>query len=299
MMKKICIIWAGKFGLALYKTLDKNNEIVFSSRTRKYKLNYIDFEDIKNYEYVFFCIPSNFLDERIKELSGLENKKILLTEKCFDLKEKDFVSNVIEKKLNTKQICFLSGPNISSEIINWKLCAYDLSSKNIELSNEFKSLFLTKYIINTSTNIYQNQLSWIYKNIVSIWSGIIYALWLGENFRNYFISKSLEEFELFLTFFNFENKCDYATKIWDLFLSANSKKSRNFKFGYTIIKQNLTDFKTFDETVEWLNNLNLLHEKIEKSELDFRIIKLIYTIIHGRNFEKKYLKSKFENLFKQ
>jgi len=298
-MKKICIIWAWKFGIALYKSLDKKNEIVFASRTKKHKLNYIGFEDIKNYEYIFFCIPSNFLDDRISELNWLENKKILLTEKCFDLKEKDFVSNVIEKKLKTKQICFLSWPNISNEIIKWKVCAYDLSSKNLVLSNEFKSLFLNKYIINTSTNIYQNQLSWIYKNIISIWSWIVYALWLWENFRNFFISKSLEEFETLLNFFNFENKCDYATKIWDLFLSANSKKSRNFKFWYTIIKQNLTDFKSFDETVEGINNLNLLYEKIQNSDLNFDIIKLIFYIIHERNFDKKYLKSKFENLFKQ
>lgn len=297
-MKKICIIWAWKFWLALYKSLDKKNEIAFISRTKKHNLNYVNYDEISRFDYIFFCIPSNYLDDRISELKDLKNKKILITEKCFDLVTEDFVSNLIEDKLQTKNICFLSWANISSEIIAWKVCSYDLSSKDIELSNEFKKLFLDKYIINTSTNLYQNQLAWIYKNIVSIWSWIIYSLSMWENFRNYFISKSLEEFESLLSFFNLSQNSDFGTKIWDLFLSANSKKSRNFKFGYTIIKENLTDYKSFDDTVEWLNNLNILYKKIKSSNLDFRIIKLIYEIIHERNFDKKYLRNKFEKLFK-
>lgn len=297
-MNKICIIWAWKFWLALYKSLDKKNEISFISRTRKHKLNYVNYDEISNFDYIFFCIPSNYLDDRISELKGLDGKKILITEKCFDLESEDFVSNLIEEKLHTKNVCFLSGANISSEIIAWKVCSYDLSSKDIELSNEFKNLFLDKYIINTSTNLYQNQLAWIYKNIVSIWSWIIYSLSMWENFRNYFISRSLIEFENLLKLFKLDSNCDFGTKIWDLFLSANSKKSRNFKFGYTIIKENLTDYKSFDDTVEWLNNLNILYKKTKSSGLDFRIVELIYEIIHVRNFDKKYLKNKFENLFK-
>lgn len=297
-MKKICIIWAGKFWLALYKSLDKKNEIAFISNSKKHNLNYVNYSDIQNYDYIFFCIPSNYLDDRISELKNLKDKKILITEKCFDLKEEDFVSNVIESRLETSNVCFLSWANISSEIMKWKICSYDLSSKDILLAEEFKTLFQKKYIINTSINIYQNQAAWIYKNIISIWSGMVYALWLGENFRNYYISKSLDEFGNILTHFNLSFNCDSWTKIWDLFLSANTKKSRNFKFGYTIINEQITDFKTISETVEWLNNLNILHKKIKSSEFDFRIIKLVYEIIHERKFEKKYLRKKFENLFK-
>ncbi|MDD2907480.1 MAG: hypothetical protein PHH98_02460 [Candidatus Gracilibacteria bacterium] len=296
-MNKICIIGAGKFGLALYKSLDKKNEIAFVSRTKKHNLKYIDYDEIANYDYIFFCIPSNYLDDRISELKNLKGKKILITEKCFDLESEDFVSNLIEEKLSTNDVCFLSGANISSEIIAGKVCSYDLSSKDITLAEKFKKLFLSKYIINTSTNIYQNQLAGIYKNIVSIGSGIVYSLSMGENFRNYFISKSLEEYENLLLIFDLDSYSDFGTKIGDLFLSANSKKSRNFKFGYTIIKENLSDFKSFDETVEGLNNLNILHKKIKSSYLDFRITKIIYEIIHERNFDKKYLKNKFEKLF--
>ena len=72
-MKKICIIWAGKFGLALYKTLDKNNEIVFASRTKKHKLNYIDFGRA-------FQSFSETYDEEVS--AGLENIIKILTSIC-------------------------------------------------------------------------------------------------------------------------------------------------------------------------------------------------------------------------
>jgi glycerol-3-phosphate dehydrogenase (NAD(P)+) len=298
-MKNICIIGAGKFGLSLNHCLNKKeNKIYFHSKTQKYKeLNYIkNVKDFVKMDYFILCMSSKFLDKRLNLIKDkLENKKILITEKSFDLEEKDFVSKVVEKKLKTKNIAFISGANLSKEILQNKICAFDISSKKIKLANEFKNLINKKYIINISKNILENQLSGIYKNIIAIGSGIIYSLNLGENFRNYFISKSLEELENLNKFFKLKNKSDKNTRIADLFLTCNSKNSRNFTFGVNLVKnQNEKN----SETIEGLLNINILFEKIKnQNKENFKILNLLNKIIEKKEFNKKELKEKFEKLF--
>jgi len=298
-MKNICIIGAGKFGLSLNGDVKKKeNKIYFHSKTQKYKeLNYIkNVKDFVKMDYFILCMSSKFLDKRLNLIKDkLENKKILITEKSFDLEEKDFVSKVVEKKLKTKNVAFISGANLSKEILQNKICAFDISSKKIKLANEFKNLINKKYIINISKNILENQLSGIYKNIIAIGSGIIYSLNLGENFRNYFISKSLEELENLNKFFKLKNQSDKNTRIADLFLTCNSKNSRNFTFGVNLVKnQNEKN----SETIEGLLNINILFEKIKnQNKENFKILNLLNKIIEKKEFNKKELKEKFEKLF--
>ena len=258
-MKKILVIGAGSWGTALANTLACNNKNVFlwtekqkvSDQINKTKINKKYFKKIllhknitsifgkidpKLYNFIFYVLPAKAFDKFLKNY--LINNQVINFIICSKgLGEKgEFVSDLAKENLRIKNLFILSGPSFADEVILNKPTALSLAGKKHHetIGILFQSSNLRLYY---SNHIKTLEFLGILKNIYALGAGIIDALSLGENAKASFLTRCLYEIKSTLKLKKLDQQQLFSLGgIGDLFLTSNSSKSRNYTFGYKLIK---------------------------------------------------------------
>ncbi len=231
-MANIAVIGAGKWGQALHFALSQNQEVLITSRTKREIPNFVDLQTALDCEYLVLAIPAQQIRSWLQENFTYTNQKILVAAKGIEASSGAFLKEIYEEYVPSYNLGFISGPSFAAEVIKGLPTALVINSESEEFYNAFAPFFPKFIKTYYSDDVIGAEIAGAYKNVLAIASGICEGLQLGNNARASLISRGLVEMQRFG--FEFGARTDTFTGLsgaGDLFLTASSTMSRNFRVG--------------------------------------------------------------------
>lgn len=285
-MAKIGVIGAGKWGSALAYALSEKNEVVISSRRPRKLDNFVSMKEIMECEYLVVSVPAQQVSSWLKENFVFKGQKILVVSKGIEATSGKFLNEIYEEYIPHANIAFLSGPSFASEVMQSLPTALVVNSENEELSAEFALFFPSFIKAYTSTDVMGAEIAGAYKNVIAIAAGICEGLGLGKNAAAALISRGLVEMQRFGKVYGAKDESFVGLSgAGDLFLTASSTMSRNFRVGLGLAcgksqEEILTDL---GEVAEGIGTSYALHEISQQQNLYLPIAKEVYEMLEGKN----------------
>lgn len=236
-MMKIGVIGGGKWGSALHFALKEHKPLLWS-RHKKDVEGFSSLEEVLSCQYLIFALPAQVVKEWLKENFTHKNKKILVAAKGIDTDSLQFLNEIFSSYADENSLAFLSGPSFAKEVMESLPTAVVINSKNSSLAEEFGSFFPSFMKTYASNDVVGAEICGAYKNVLAIASGICDGLKLGNNARASLIARGLVEMQRFGL--SFDAKPDTFLGLsgaGDLFLTASSTLSRNYRVGLGLAKQ--------------------------------------------------------------
>ena len=283
---KIGVIGAGKWGSALAFALSEKNEVLISSRTPRNLKNFVSMKEILKCEYLVVTVPAQQVSSWLKDNFTFNGQKILVASKGIEASSGKFLNEIYEDFVPNENIAFLSGPSFASEVVKSLPTALVVNSKNEELSEKIASFFPSFIKAYTSTDVMGAEVCGAYKNVIAIAAGICEGLDLGKNAAASLISRGLVEMQRFGYKYGAKDESFVGLSgAGDLFLTASSTMSRNFRVGLGIAKgksqQEILD--DLGEVAEGIGTSYALEKIANDKGLYLPIAKEVYKMLEGKN----------------
>ena len=283
---QIGVIGAGKWGSALAFALSEKNEVFISSRTPRELKNFIAMEEILKFEYLVIAIPAQEISAWLKEHFIFSHQKILVASKGIEARSGRFLNEIYEEYIPDTNIAFLSGPSFAVEVQKSLPTALVVNSRNEELSKTFTSFFPSFVKTYTSTDVVGAEVSGAYKNVIAIAAGICEGLALGKNAAAALISRGLVEMQRFgLAYGATEESFVGLSGAGDLFLTASSTMSRNFRVGLGLAagKSQAEILEELGEVAEGIGTAYALYEISQQKDLYLPIAREVHATLEGKD----------------
>ena len=283
MKNKIGVIGAGKWGQAIQFALSQKNSVNIYSRTKRAIPNFVELDEVLDSEYLIFVISAQATKNWIKENFEDRGQKILVASKGIDISTGQFLSDIFEEQIPRNRISFLSGPSFASEVKDSLPTALVISSTNQKLAEDFGTLFPKFIKIYTSSDVIGTEVAGSYKNILAIASGITEGLGLGKNAKASLIARGLVEMSRFGDYFGSDKDTFLGLSgAGDLFLTANSPMSRNYRVGLMLAEgKNLEDIlNILGEVAEGVQTVEAIMKIKEGKNLYTPIADEVYNILY-------------------
>jgi len=285
-LSKIGVIGAGKWGSALAFALEKNNEVYITSRTPRDIKNFVSLEEILKLEYLVIAIPAQQIAQWLEDNFVFNNQKILVAAKGIEATTGRFLNDIYKHHVPDENIAFLSGPSFAAEVIKSLPTALVINSYNEELSNKFATFFPSFIKTYTSTDVMGAEVAGAYKNVIAIAAGICEGLGLGKNAAASLISRGLVEMQRFGYVYGAKEESFVGLSgAGDLFLTASSTMSRNFRVGLGIAdgKNQEEILKELGEVAEGIGTTYALNKIAKNKDLYLPIAKEVYEMLEGKD----------------
>lgn len=285
-MNKIAVIGAGKWGSALCYAFSKKNDVVITSRTPRELENFVSLEEALACEYIIITVPAQQISSWLEEHFIFRGQKVLVASKGIEAKTGRFLNEIYSDYIPEENIAFLSGPSFAAEVIESLPTALVVNSTNLELSDKFASMFPEFIKGYVSDDVVGAEVAGAYKNVIAIAAGICEGLQLGKNAAAALISRGLVEMERFGT--NYGAKKDTFLGLsgaGDLFLTASSTMSRNFRVGLGLAtaKSQEEILEELGEVAEGIGTAYALHDIATKNGLYLPIAREVYEMLEGKS----------------
>ena len=291
----IGIIGAGAWGSAIFHALSIKNRVFITSRKKRNIPNFVSLEEIFKNEYLVIVISAQHIGKFVsKYKNSLKNKKILVASKGIDNNKLKFLNEIIEEYLESKNITFLAGPSFAKEVKENKPTALVIAGEK-KLAEQFASFFPSFIKTYISDDIYGVEIAGAYKNVIAIAAGICEGLNLGENAKAALTARGLVEMDRFGEYFGAKKDTFLGVAgAGDLFLTANSTMSRNFRVGLNLAKGKILDdiLSELGEVAEGVYTTKAIYEISKKENIYTPIANEVYKII----YEKKRVKDSLTDL---
>ena len=279
----ISVIGAGAWGSALYYAIKQvKSDVLITSRKKRNIEGFVDLNDALKNKYILISIAAQSIKEFLKKVD-LSDKKILVASKGIDNEELKFLNEIFEEYVDSKNLAFISGPSFAKEVKENKPTALVIASKNLNLANEFKKFFPPFLKIYTDDDVFGVEIAGAYKNVIAIASGICDGLNLGNNAKAALLARGLVEMSRFGEIFNAKKDTFLGVAgSGDLFLTANSTMSRNYRVGLNLAKgKNLDDIlKELSEVAEGVYTTKAIYELSKIYNIYTPIANEVYKIIY-------------------
>jgi len=279
---KIAIIGAGKWGQALYHAYSQKNDVVIHSRTIKPIENFVSLEEALERKYIIMAIPAQFVREWMQEHFEDRGQSILVAAKGIETSTGAFLNEIYGEFLPDDRLAYISGPSFAAEVQQSLPTALMISSTNRKLAQIFARHlpdFIKGYV---DDDVVGAEVSGAYKNVIAIAGGVCDGLGLGNNARAALISRGLVEMTRFGTSFGAKTETFLSLGgAGDLFLTASSRLSRNYRVGLGLAKRKSMDeiLAELGEVAEGVPTARALHEIAEKNGLYLPIASEVYAMI--------------------
>jgi len=250
---KISIIGAGKWGQALYHAYSSNpkNDVVITSRSPKDIPNFVSLDEALRREYLVIAIPAQAIRGWLEANFVDYKQNILVAAKGIETSTGAFLNEIYSNFVSNKRLCFISGPSFAAEVQQSLPTALIISSTNKGLAKKYATAlpeFIKGYV---DRDVVGAEVAGAYKNVIAIAGGVCDGLGLGNNARAALISRGLVEMSRFGKYYGAKNKTFLSLGgAGDLFLTASSKLSRNYRVGL-----GLSQGKTLDEILQELGEV--------------------------------------------
>jgi len=284
---KIAIIGAGKWGMALYHAFGINNDVAITSRTTRDIEGFVSLDVALSYPYIIMAIPAQEVRRWLEQNYKDYNQSILVAAKGIEVSSGAFLNEIYELFVSKDRLSFLSGPSFASEVEQSLPTALIVSSTNQTLAKLFADAmpnFIKGY---TSSDVIGEEVAGAYKNVIAIAGGVSDGLNLGNNARAALLSRGLVEMSRFGV--NHGAKIETFLSLGgagDLFLTASSKLSRNYRVGFLLANGMKLDdiLKELGEVAEGVPTAKALHNIAIKNSIYLPIAKEVYEMLYeGKN----------------
>ncbi len=283
---RIGVIGAGKWGSALAFALSEKNDVVITSRTPRDLENFVSLEEILELEYLVIAIPAQQVSSWLKENFVFKNQKVLVAAKGIEAKSGKFLNEIYSEYVPDENISFLSGPSFAAEVVQSLPTALVVNAVNEEVSKKFASFFPSYIKTYTSTDIAGAEVAGAYKNVIAIAAGICEGLSLGKNAAAALISRGLVEMLRFGKVYGAKEESFVGLSgAGDLFLTASSTMSRNFRVGLGLAKGKTQEeiLDDLGEVAEGIGTTYALHEIAAQKDLYLPIAHEVYELLEGKD----------------
>lgn len=299
---KISVIGAGKWGQALFRAFSEKNYCVITSPRKRDIEGFTDLKTALSADILVFALATQgvggWLFEHVnnKNANFLESnkfninkqQKILIASKGIEASSGRFLNEIFEQYCEKDNIAYLSGPSFASEVIQGLPCAIVVNSTNIDTANTIASFFPDYMKAYSCTDIIGAEICGAYKNVIAIASGICDGLNLGNNARASLIARGLVEMERFGRQFGAKSETFFGLSgAGDLFLTASSKLSRNYRVGYYLSEgKSIEDIlKELQEVAEGIITSKAIVNLSKKMNIYTPIASEICQIIDGKDIK--------------
>jgi glycerol-3-phosphate dehydrogenase (NAD(P)+) len=232
-MHKIGVIGGGKWGSALFFALkEAGYKPKIWSRTPRDIDGFVTLDEILDCELLIISISTQFISEWLDASFCFKAQKVLVASKGIESATGRFLNEIYSKHIPTDNLCYLSGPSFAAEVIKKLPTALVISSENKECSEAFLPFFPSFMKVYLSNDVKGSEIAGAYKNVIAVAGGVCDGLGLGNNARAALITRGLAEMSRFGL--NFGAKMETfmgLSGVGDLFLTATSELSRNFRVG--------------------------------------------------------------------
>ena len=282
----IAVIGAGKWGQALHFALSQKQKCLISSRTFRDIENFVDLKTALECKYLVIAIPAQEIREWLKENFVFNGQKILVASKGIEASSGQFLNEIYADFVPNKNIGFISGPSFATEVKQGLPCALVINSSSKKLFKEFSPYFPNFIKTYYSSDVIGAEVAGAYKNVLAIASGICDGLLLGKNDQASLIARGLVEMERFGKFFGAKKSSFLGLSgAGDLFLTANSTMSRNYRVGLGIASNKKLDdiLKELGEVAEGIKTADAIYKLSNKHNIYTPIANEVKLILDGKN----------------
>ena len=282
----IGIIGAGKWGSALAYALSEKSDVCITSRTPRDVENFVPLESALECEYLVITVPAQQIGKWLEDNFVFKGQKILVASKGIEASSGKFLNEIYAKYVPQENIAFLSGPSFATEVMQSLPTALVINSKNIELAKEFSALFPSFIKTYVSDDVIGAEVAGAYKNVIAIAAGICSGLELGNNAAAALISRGLVEMQRFgLSYGAKEESFVGLSGAGDLFLTASSVMSRNYRVGLGLAKSQTQQeiIETLGEVAEGIGTTYALYDLAKRDNLYLPIAKEVYLTLEGKD----------------
>lgn len=296
-MGSICVIGAGKWGQALHFALNKKQKCYITSRTKRDIKNFISLDEALSCKYLIIAIPSQQIRQWLQENFIYKNQKVLVAAKGIEASTGAFLQDIYEQYIPKKNLGFISGPSFASEVIKALPTALVLNSYSKKFYDQFSSFFPNFIKTYYSDDVIGAEIAGAYKNVLAIASGICEGLHLGQNARASLISRGLVEMERFSEHYGAKKETFIGLSgAGDLFLTASSELSRNFRVGLGLAKGKTLDtiLEELGEVAEGVMTSQAIYKLSKEKKIYTPIANEVKLILDGKN-PKQSLKDLLSN----
>jgi len=210
----------------------------------------------------------------------------LVAAKGIEVKTGKFLNEVLKEFLPEENIAFISGPSFAAEVKQKLPTALVINSINLDLAKKFASFFPSYIKAYVSDDVVGAEVAGAYKNVIAIAGGICDGLELGNNARASLISRGLVEMDRFGEFFGAKKDTFLGLSgAGDLFLTASSKLSRNYRVGFGLAKgKSLDEILTeLGEVAEGVFTSEAINNISKEKDIYTPIADEVYKILKGKN----------------
>ena len=284
--KSIAVIGAGKWGQALHFALSQNQKCLITSRTKRDIDNFVDLQTALECEYLVIAIPAQEVREWLQENFVFSGQKILVAAKGIEASTGEFLNEIYEEFVPSKNIGFISGPSFASEVMQALPAAIVINSKSKKLYDKFAPMFPRFLKTYYSEDVIGAEICGAYRNVLAIASGICQGLKLGNNARASLISRGLVEMQRFGKEFGAKKDSFLGLSgAGDLFLTASSELSRNFRVGLGLAhgKSLETILEELGEVAEGVKTAEAVFKLSKKNKIYTPIANEVKLILDGKN----------------
>jgi len=287
---------AGKWGEALAFALGEKNDVIITSRTPRKWDNFKSLSEVLECDYLIITVPAQQVAVWLEENFVYHGQKVLVAAKGIEASTGRFLNEIYAQYIPVENLAFLSGPSFASEVIRSLPTALVINSSSSKTANEFAALFPKFIRTYISDDVIGAEIAGSYKNVIAIAAGICEGLNLGHNAAASLISRGLVEMQRFGKVYGAQEDTFLGLSgAGDLFLTASSSMSRNYRVGLGLAlgKSKETVCAEIGEVSEGIGTAYALHEIAEKKKIYLPIAAEVYAILEGKS-PKQSLKDLLE-----
>ncbi|MEO1923852.1 MAG: NAD(P)H-dependent glycerol-3-phosphate dehydrogenase [Nautiliaceae bacterium] len=290
----VSVIGAGAWGSAIFHAISQKVKAVITSRKKRNIKNFVNLEEALKNEYLIIVIAAQSVSEFLKKWGDrIKDKKILVASKGIDNTTYKFLNEIFEEYVDKKNLAFLSGPSFAKEVKENKPTALVIASKNLKLAKRFGEFFPDFIKIYTDDDVEGVEIAGAYKNVIAIAAGICEGLNLGNNAKAALIARGLVEMDRFGEYFGAKKDTFLGVAgAGDLFLTANSTMSRNYRVGLNLAKGKMLDdiLTELGEVAEGVYTTKAIFNISHKNNIYTPIAVEVYKILYEGKSPQQSLK---------
>lgn len=282
----IGVVGAGKWGEALSFALREKNDVIITSRTKRDWDNFKSLEEVLACEYLVITVPAQQIAQWLSENFENRGQKILVAAKGIEASSGKFLNEIYAGYVPQENLAFLSGPSFASEVMRKLPTALVVNSISSHTASQFAAFFPSFIRTYVSDDVMGAEIAGAYKNVIAIAAGICEGLGLGHNAAASLISRGLVEMQRFGKAYGAQDESFLGLSgAGDLFLTASSSMSRNYRVGLGLSQGKSKDAvcEEIGEVSEGIGTAYALHEIAGRKNIYLPIAHEVYAILEGKS----------------
>lgn len=253
----VAVIGAGSWGTALAILLARNglevtiygrdHEEVTIMRGCRENMKYlpgfpfpkeVSVDELKNYEgapIAYIALPASAIRSVFAEMKG-ETPIFIMATKGLETDSGKVATTVAEEIFPNSKVGVISGPNLAVEIVQGIPTAAVAASKDPAVADRIRgNLNSPSFRVYASDDVVGVELAGALKNVLAIGGGVSDGLGFGDNTKGALMARGLKEMITYgLAHGGRLETFMGIAGVGDLFATASSKLSRNYRLGYAI-----------------------------------------------------------------